>query len=143
MLNLLLGIFMPAEFVFDTPPDVSLSLADKLFAAIEANDLDALRADVYTPDIVVWHNNDNHEQRIDENVKVLSWLHRKVVAKRYEEVRRHVTPTGFVEQHVLRGTAPDGTELDIRACLVVTVTGDRISRIDEYVDGNALTSLMP
>jgi ketosteroid isomerase-like protein len=134
---------MPPEFVFDTPPEVSLALADKLFAAIEANDLEALRADVYTPDIVVWHNNDNHEQLIDENLRVLAWLHRKVVAKRYEEVRRQPTANGFVEQHVLRGTAPDGTELDIHACLVVTVSGDRISRIDEYIDSSAIASLMP
>ena len=123
-------------------PAVSLALADRLFAAIEANDTDALRADVYAPDVVVWHNNDNHEQRIDENLRVLRWLHRNVTGKRYEEVRRQPTPTGFVEQHVLRGTAPDGTELSVFACLVVTVAGDRISRIDEYLDGTALTALM-
>ena len=120
---------------------VSLGLAEKLFAAIEANDQDALRNDVYAPDIVVWHNNDNHGQLIDENLKVLRWLHRNVKSKRYEEVRRQATPSGFVEQHVLRGIAPDGTELNVYACLVVTVADGRITRIDEYLDGNALASL--
>lgn len=134
---------MPVERDSAMAPDVSLRLADKLFDAIATNDLAMLRDEVYTPDIVVWHNNDQHEQLIDENLKVLSWLHRKVVNKRYEDVKRQVTPTGFVEQHVLRGTAPDGTELDIHACLVVTVTGERISRIAEYIDGNAITSLLP
>lgn len=127
-----------------TPEDrtaIALELADRLFAAIAANDLEALRNDVYSPDVVVWHNNDNHEQRIDENLKVLNWLSRKVTNRRYEEVRRQATETGFVEQHVLRGTAENGTELDIPACLVVTVSGDRISRIDEYIDSAALAAM--
>jgi len=125
----------------ETDPAISLALADKLFAAIAANDTDALRDEVYAPDVVVWHNNDNHEQRIDENLKVLRWLHRNVAGKRYEEVRRQATPTGFIEQHVLRGTAPNGTELNIFACLVVTVADGRIIRIDEYLDGNAVAAL--
>ena len=72
-----------------TPEDrsaIALDLADRLFAAIAANDLDALRNDVYSSDVVVWHNNDNHEQRIDENLKVLNWLSRKVMNRRYEDL---------------------------------------------------------
>jgi ketosteroid isomerase-like protein len=126
-----------------SPADVSLALAERLAAAIEANDLDALRNDIYTPDVVVWHNDDQHEQRVDENLKVLNWLHRKVGNKRYEEVVRHATPAGYVEQHVLRGTAPDGTAFDIHACLVVTVSGGRIARIDEYLDSRAAAALRP
>jgi ketosteroid isomerase-like protein len=122
-------------------PATSLALADKLFAAIAANDLDALRNEVYAPDVVVWHNNDDHEQRIDENLKVLNWLSRTIADKRYEEVRRQGTEHGFVEQHVLRGTAPNGNEISVPACLVVTVTGDRISRIDEYIDSAALAAM--
>jgi uncharacterized protein len=117
---------------------VALDLADRLFAAIASNDLDALRNEIYAPDVVVWHNNDNHEQRIDENLKVLNWLSRKVTNRRYEEIRRQATDTGFVEQHVLRGTAPSGKELEIPACLVVTVTG---GRIDEYIDSAALAAM--
>ena len=124
-----------------SPADVSLALAERLAAAIDANDLDALREEIYTPDVVVWHNDDQHEQRVEENLKVLNWLHRKVGNKRYEDVVRQATPTGYVEQHVLRGTAPNGTEFEIPACLVVTVTGGRISRIDEYLDSQAAAAL--
>ncbi len=119
-------------------PAVALNLADRLFAAIAANDLDALRNDVYSPDVVVWHNNDNHEQRLEENLKVLNWISRNITDRRYEAVRRQATDTGFVEQHVLRGTTADGTQLEVPACLVVTVENDRISRIDEYLDSAAL-----
>lgn len=125
------------------PAHVSLELADRLFEAIAANDLQTLRDEIYTPGIAVWHNNDDHDQLIDENLAVLGWLHRKVKDKRYEDVVRHTTPTGFVEQHVLRGVAPDGSELNIHACLVVTVVGDRISRIDEYLDSSAARALLP
>lgn len=115
-------------------PDLAEALAVKLFAAIAANDAEALRNEVYAPDIQVWHNNDRHAQDIELNLKVLNFLHRKLPDKRYEEVRRQATPTGFVEQHVLRATGPGGDPIDIPACLVVTITGDRISRIDEYLD---------
>lgn len=120
---------------------VSLKLAEDLFEAIADNDADRLRNEVYDPEVVVWHNNDNHEQRIDENIKVLGWLHHKIGSKRYEEVRRQPTPTGFVEQHVLRGTAPDGTELNVSACLVVRVLNGRIVRIDEYLDSSAISAI--
>jgi ketosteroid isomerase-like protein len=56
-------------------------------------------------------------------------------------VTRQPTPSGFVEQHVLRGTAPRGGQLSVLACLVVTVVGDRIVRIDEYLDSAALEPL--
>lgn len=115
-------------------------LADRFFAAIDSYDVDTLR-EIYTPDVAVWHNHDRKEQLLELNLQVLGWLHRKVKNKRYEEVRRHVTPTGFVEQHVLRGTAPNGAELDVPACLVVTVTDGRISRIEEYVDSAHVAAL--
>ena len=122
-------------------PELAEALATKLFAAIAANDLDALRNEVYTPDVVVWHNNDDHGQTIDENLRVLNFLHRTLPDRRYEEVRRQPTPTGFVEQHVLRATAPDGRPIEVPACLVVTVTGDRISRIDEYIDSAHIAAI--
>jgi ketosteroid isomerase-like protein len=127
---------MPVSQRDDVPAAVSLALADKLFAAIEANDLEML-----TREVVVWHNNDEHEQLLDENLRVLNWLHRKVSEKRYEDVRRQATQFGFVEQHVLRGIAPGGGQLNVLACLVVTIEGERIVRIDEYLDSAALAPL--
>jgi len=119
-------------------PEV-LELADRFFAAINRNDADALRQ-IYTPDVTVWHNHDRKAQDLETNLKVLSWLHRNVQDKRYEEVRRTPTATGFVEQHVLRGTTANGKLLDVPACLVITVTEGRISRIEEYVDSADLAA---
>src|SRR3954467_10952366 len=96
-------------------PDVAWRIADEMFEAIAANDLDVLRDRVYAPHVVVWHNNDDYEQPIDENLKVLSWIARNVVDRRYEDIRRQVTPTGFVQQHGLRGTARNGLRLKLGA----------------------------
>jgi ketosteroid isomerase-like protein len=126
----------------EQPDDVDvMALADRFFDAIDRHDEAALR-ELYTPDVAVWHNHDGLEQRLEVNLKVLGWLHRTVADKRYEDVRRMPTPTGFVEQHVLRGTAPDGEPLEVPACLVVTVRDGRISRVEEYVDSAHIAALL-
>ena len=108
------------------------ALADRLFAAIEAGDIDAVR-DLYAPDAVIWHNYDEVGQSPDENLTVLRWVVENLADRRYEEVRRHITDTGFVQQHVLRFTR-DGAPNEVPACLVATCSGDHITRIDEYLD---------
>ena len=123
-------------------PEIAEALAKRLFEAIEHNDHEALR-EVYSPEVRVWHNHDGHAQDIDTNLRVLSWLHRTLADRRYEQVVRQPTPTGFVEQHVLRGTTPNGEQINVPACLVVRIDGDRITRIDEYVDSAHLGPLTP
>jgi ketosteroid isomerase-like protein len=110
-------------------------IADRLFTAIEAGDIEGVRA-VYAPDAVVWHGNDGLEQDVEQNLVVLSWVIDNLADRAYEEVRRQPTPTGFVQQHVLRFTRRDGTRQEIPACLVVTCDHDAgtITRIDEYLD---------
>ncbi len=115
-------------------------LGTRLFAAIEAGAVDVLRDEIYAPDAVIWHNLDGAEQGVDDNLRTLRWVARHVTGLCYDDVRREPTPTGFVQQHILRGTAPGG-ELAVPACLVVTVDGDRITRIDEYLDSAAVAAL--
>jgi len=98
----------------------SLEVAERLFAAIMAGDVDGVRA-VYAPDVRVWHNYDGFEQTADENLRVLTWLVRKVKNLRYEEVRRYETAEGFAQQHVLRGIAPNGAALEVPAAMFCTV----------------------
>src|SRR5688572_31490833 len=100
-----------------TDPAVAETLASTLFAAIVAADVDTIRAEVYAPDVEVWHNNDDGPaQDLEANLRTLRWLTRTVSDLRYDEVRRQPTPTGFVQQHVLRATAADGTAIAIPAC---------------------------
>ena len=112
---------------------MSIDLANRLFAAIEAGDVDAVR-DLYAPDAVIWHNTDGVEQTVEQNLSLLGWVCANLADRSYDEVRRQPTPTGFVQQHVLRFTKADGTREEVPACIVATCAGGRITRIDEYLD---------
>ncbi|GAB89154.1 nuclear transport factor 2 family protein [Gordonia rhizosphera] len=116
-------------------------VADRFFAAIESGDTDALLA-LYAPDAVIWHNEDGTEQTVEQNLRVLRWLTRTVADLEYRDVRRIVHDGGFVQQHLLTGTLPDGEDLAIPAGLFVDVADDHIVRINEYVDSAHLRPLL-
>ncbi len=118
----------------------TLELADRFFAAIPKGDLETVRA-IYAPDALIWHNNDQVTQSVEQNLQVLAWVTKNIAGLRYEEIRRHVTPSGFVQQHVLRGTAPNGKSLEVPACILCTVEGGRITRLDEYLDSAQIAVL--
>lgn len=110
----------------------AMQTADKLFRAIENGDLDAIR-NIYTPHTKIWHNNDGIAQSVEENLAVLKWVISNIKGVKYTEVRRQPTPTGFVQQHVLRGRFKD-KDIALPACIVATVDGGHITRLDEYLD---------
>jgi ketosteroid isomerase-like protein len=118
-----------------------LDLCERFFAAVTAGDLDAVRS-IYAPDAVIWHNNDDAEQGVEENLRVLRWATSRISGFRYEDVRRMVTASGFMEQHTLRGQAPNGEELRLPACIVCTVRDSRITRLDEYFDSAQIAALV-
>lgn len=107
-------------------------LADRLLAAIGAADTDALRA-VYAPDAAIWHNFDEREQTVDENLVTLVDLHRRATGLEYTEIRRFPAPGGFVQQHVLVGQAKGGP-LRMPAMIRFWVEAGRITRLEEYLD---------
>lgn len=108
-------------------------VADRLFAAIEAGDIETVRS-AYSSDVVVWHNFDEVEQDCETNLRVLAWLTRNLQGVRYTDVKRWVTDEGFVQQHVLRAVTPAGVEIAVPAIVAVTVADGLITRLDEYLD---------
>ncbi len=112
--------------------EAAMQTADKLFRAIESGDVDAIR-NIYTPETKIWHNNDGIAQNVDENLSVLKWVITNIKNVKYTEVRRQPTPTGFVQQHVLRGRFKD-KDIALPACIVATVEDGHITRLDEYLD---------
>lgn len=105
-----------------------------LIDAIVAGDTDGVRA-AYHPDARIWHNFDQVDQTVDQNVATLSWFVGAMPERRYEDVRRHAIDGGVVQQHVVRGTAASGASVEIPASLFVWVNDDGlITRIEEYVD---------
>ena len=115
-------------------------VAERLFGAIMAGKPAAVR-ELYRDDFAIWHNHDGATQTKEENLRLLEWMVGNVRGIRYEEVRRFRIERGFVQQHVLRGTAPGGRELEVPACMVVTVEDGLITRIDEYFDSKHVAPL--
>ena len=115
-------------------------LAAHFVACIEAGDIEGVRA-CFGPDATVWHNNDGLTVPATKVLRVLAWLARNVTGLRYDVTRRAATADGYVQQHVLRGTAPDGSELAVAACLIVRLEKGHITHLDEYLDTAAVVAL--
>jgi uncharacterized protein len=117
-----------------TNAEQSLEVADRLFKAIERGDLASIR-ELYAPDVKIWHNNDGATQTAEQNLAVLGWVVANISEVAYTEIRRQPTPTGFVQQHVMRGRVKaSGKELRLPACMVCEVEHGKITRLDEYFD---------
>jgi ketosteroid isomerase-like protein len=110
-----------------------LELAERFVTAIESADVDAIRA-CYAPDARIWHNFDDIEQSVDENLTTLSWLVKRLPERRYEVQRREALADGFLQQHVLTGITRTGDRFALPACIVCRVAESRITRLDEYLD---------
>jgi ketosteroid isomerase-like protein len=123
------------------PEPDALEIARRLRDALMAGDVEAVGA-IYHEDMVGWRNFDDRELNQRQMLKVVAFLASDVRDLRYEEVRVHATPTGFVQQHVLRATARDGRAVACPACLVVEVMDGQIRRLDEYLDAQALAPLL-
>ena len=112
---------------------ISEELVIRFFTALEAGDIDTLR-EIYAPDAVIWHNDDLIEQPVEDNLKVLRGLHRVVSGLHYDITRRVPAPDGVLQQHVLRGQLPDGSDVELHAAMYLQVRDGRITRIEEYLD---------
>jgi ketosteroid isomerase-like protein len=119
--------------------DANRKLANDFLDAIERGDLEAVQR-TYAPDAVIWHNFDNLEQRVADNLKTLTQVVKLMPERHYENRRINAFDGGFVEQHVMRGKLASGKEVSLAACLVCKVVDSRITRLDEYLDSAALAA---
>lgn len=110
-----------------------LALAERFVGAIERGDIEAVKG-CYAADASIWHNFDNIDQTVEENLKVLGWVTRVLSDRKYNILRRIAIPGGFLQQHVLSGKLKNGAPFSMPACLVVQVKDGRISRLEEYLD---------
>jgi uncharacterized protein len=114
-------------------PEQHLDLAERFVGAIQRGDTEAVRA-CYAPDAKLWHNTDGIEQTVDQNMKVLDWFIRTLPDRYYRVQRREALPDGFLQQHVLEATLPNGKKWSMDACVVVRAENGKITRLDEYLD---------
>ena len=113
--------------------DSNLDLARRFIDALNANDGDAVR-EIYAPDARIWHNFEEGLQSVDLNIRTLGWMHRKLPKLNYDLVRLEPLPTGYLQQHVLRGETADGQTIELQACVIVTVENGRVTALEEYLD---------
>ena len=113
-----------------------LDFAERFVAHIQAGDGEAMRA-CYAPEAKIWHNTDGIEQTIDENIKVLNWFVRTLPDRKYTVLRREALKDGFLQQHILSATLPDGTPWQMDACCVIRMADGVITHLDEYIDSAA------
>ncbi len=111
----------------------TLEFAERFVNAIQTGDVATVRA-CYAPGAKIWHNTDNVEQTVDENIRVLDWFIAKLPDRNYRVLRRVALPDGFLQQHVLEATLPDGTAWTMDACVVIRMENGLITRLDEYLD---------
>ena len=60
----------------------------------------------------------------------------------YENAVRSATESGFVEEHQVCGTLPDGGELNLAVCVVAQLRDGKISVLREYFDSRAAAKLV-
>jgi ketosteroid isomerase-like protein len=113
-------------------PDDVLDLAARFFTAAECGDIETVRS-IYAPEARIWHNHDGTEQTVEQNLRVLAWLARRLPGRRYRVKRRVAIPGGFLQQHVLEGDTATGAFV-MPACIICEVAGGRITRLEEYLD---------
>ena len=121
-----------------------VQLLDRITVAALAGDGSDL-FNIYTEDAVIWHNHDNREQTVAQNVKLLERMPQWVADRDYADRRIHVFEGGAVQQHVLKGTRiSTGEPIALHACVVIAVNDEgRITRLDEYIDSAEAMKLAP
>lgn len=118
------------------------SVAERLFSAIEAGDVDAVAA-MWSDDVTVWHAGDKRPSEKARAVQVIEWFVSATADRHYDVLDRRFFDAGFVQQHVLHGTARDGTPYSLRVGIIIVVGRDGlITRIDQYLDPADLAPLL-
>jgi hypothetical protein len=113
--------------------DDKLAIAADFARASRTNDADLYRS-LCAPGAVTWHNFDELEVGSDQTVRTVGWLHRAVADLEWSDVALLPTPTGWVSQTILSGTAPGGP-LRVHSCVIVTLDDDGlVQRVEEYLD---------
>ena len=106
---------------------------DRLFNGLASGNLEECRA-ALASDAVVWHGFDGIPQDRESILASFANLCAAFPERRFADIRRQPTPTGFVQQHVMAVRSADGTARAWPVCVVVRTKDGVITRVDEYID---------
>lgn len=109
-----------------------------MFRAVEAGDIDTLRA-CFAPGAVIWHNYDDVAEKATDTIKMLGRLFE--MTTRIEYPGQTITAVGNVRyvQHHFVAALRDGGEIRTPVFMRIEVDGEGlVARLEEYIDGRAL-----
>lgn len=109
------------------------TLANELFAAVAAGDVDRIRA-IYADDVQVWNNATQRSLTRDENFRLIKSFTSRVSDLRYEVHEREFFAGGFMQRHTLHGRLTSGESFALPVCIVVHAANGKIEQIFEYLD---------
>jgi hypothetical protein len=122
--------------------DAVVTVADRLFGAIEGADTAAIEA-LWDDNVLVWHSGDTGDSDRPRALRVIYWFIKRTSDRHYEILDRQVFAGGFVQQHILHANARNGGSIEMRVCIVIKLgTNGLISRIDEYFDPADMAPLL-
>ncbi|OBV12071.1 nuclear transport factor 2 family protein [Erythrobacter dokdonensis] len=115
-------------------------LAEHLFTALQNNDMDTTR-DCCAPDFR-GSQNGGPEMSLDALLQFAGAVNAALPDFRYENPIRTTTDSGFVEEHLVRASRPDGGQLSVMVCVVAEVSNGKITTLREYVYTGAAAGLL-
>ena len=118
----------------------NVQIAAALFTAFETGDMDVIR-DLCAPGFKAKQNL-NNEFDVETLIQFSQAVSSVVSDFRYDDIVRSATANGFVEEHSVKGTLSDGSELNLSACVVADIEDGKITHLREYVDTAAATGLL-
>jgi len=118
-----------------------MTLAEEFVRAARQVDAEAYRA-LCTADSRHWINVGPSEHSLDERVALLA-REREVLADfDLHDVRVSEFRNGFVVRATARGSLPTADAVTMAICSVVEHDGERITRVEEYVDRTAILPVL-
>jgi hypothetical protein len=121
---------MPATL---TAADTVARLSAQLIRAVTEPRLEMLDT-LLTEDFAIWYNFSNETL---DRAAALAFFNSyfPTVRMRYDDIRVTPTAAGWVQQQLVSADGADGFAIrDMPTCVVVTLAGDRIARMEEYLD---------
>jgi len=118
----------------------AMAAVDGFTSSWLAHDIER-KATFLTDDFVLWNNCYKVEVHKPVAIRFFNWLTTVMRNNQYYDVRRYLTPTGVVQQHLTSFDTDQGAFRDIPMLLVFTTQGGKVSRCNEYLDSTGLPKL--
>jgi hypothetical protein len=122
--------------VTDWNRDRLASVAKRWEIACRSGDAGSIVA-LLSSDAKVWYNFERVEHDREQYRAILEASYKTFKNPQYKDFRVLLHPGGFVEQATIEGHTNTGP-VSIPFCLVATVVGEQITRLDEYFDSTTM-----